>query len=299
MTSQMVSVDETLSFAHRAGGEVRVRLRVPAGSLAAGPSAVRLSAGRRTSGSPPTSPPTSRGSPSTSPLPAPGCGGGGSGPWRSARGRTPPAVSVEARLLARRDQPVALLPGPVPSTRLPEPRSPQGDAPGAAGGPAPAGPREAGPPARAGRRRGARGVTAPPADRPGPAGPGAPAVAGRAPSGPAAGRSWAAPGAAVAAAARSPAQESDQAARTHRRAVRRHRGSPPSRSGRPVAAELPGAGQVLVLTADAAGSAPTSDSVPVREVHGIDELVREEVPGVRPHRRGPRPSSRGGICRPG
>jgi hypothetical protein len=36
-----------------------------------------------------------------------------------------------------------------------------------------------------------------------------------------------------------------------------------------------GAEQVLVLTSDASGSTPSSESVTVREVHGIDELLRE------------------------
>jgi hypothetical protein len=120
MTSQMVSVDETLSFAHRAGGEVRVRLRLPAGTLSAGPAEVRLGAARKGFRVPADVTADEQGT--TVDFAAPG-GRLRQRVWTLAVHPSPDAapVSVEARVLARRDLPVALLPGPVPTTRLPEP----------------------------------------------------------------------------------------------------------------------------------------------------------------------------------
>ena len=120
MTSQMVTVDETLSFAHRAGGEVRVRLRLPAGTLQAGPAAVGLGVGRKGFQVPADVTTDEQGA--TVDFAAPGARLR-QRVWSLAVHPSPdaPAVPVEARLLARRDQPVALLPGPVPTTRLPEP----------------------------------------------------------------------------------------------------------------------------------------------------------------------------------
>ena len=120
MTPQMVTVDETLSFAHRDDEAVRVRLRLPGDSVPAGRAAVRLSAGAKRFKVAADVTADEHGA--TVDFTAAGA------KLRqlvwsldiqpSAGG---PSVPVQARLLARRDQPVALLPGPVPTTRLPAP----------------------------------------------------------------------------------------------------------------------------------------------------------------------------------
>jgi hypothetical protein len=125
MTPQMVALDETLSFAHRDDEAVKVRLRMPGGSVPAGRATVGLSSGARRFKVAADVTADEHGA--TVDFTAPG-------PklrqlvWSldiqpSSGG---PSVLVEARLMARRDQPVALLPGPVPTTRLPAP-SPRTD----------------------------------------------------------------------------------------------------------------------------------------------------------------------------
>jgi hypothetical protein len=128
MTPQMVTVDETLSFAHRAGEVVRVRLRVPGGSVPTGRSAVQLSAGRRSFSV--DADVTSDDQGATVDFTAPGARLR-QRVWSLDLQPSPeaPAVHVQARLLARRDQPVSLLPGPVPTTRLPEPSPRTGTSP--------------------------------------------------------------------------------------------------------------------------------------------------------------------------
>ena len=120
MTPEMVTLDETLSFAHRDDQAVKVRLRVPGDTVPAGRAAVGLSAGARRFKVAADVTADEHGA--TVDFTAAGA------KLRqlvwsldirpSAGG---PAIPVQARLLARRDQPVALLPGPVPTTRLAAP----------------------------------------------------------------------------------------------------------------------------------------------------------------------------------
>lgn len=120
MTPQTVTVDETLSFAHRDAGIVKVRLRLPGESIEAGRARMGLSSGARRFKV--AADVTSDEQGVTVDFTAAGA---------KLQQRVwsltlhpssdAPAVHVQARLLARPDQPVALLPGPVPTTRLPEP----------------------------------------------------------------------------------------------------------------------------------------------------------------------------------
>ena len=120
MTPQPLALDETLSFAHRDDEVVKVRLRVPGGSVPAGRAAVGLSAGARRFKVAADVTGDEQGV--TVDFTAAGA---------KLRQRVwsldiqpvsgGPAVLVQARLLARPEQPVALLPGPVPTTRLPAP----------------------------------------------------------------------------------------------------------------------------------------------------------------------------------
>jgi hypothetical protein len=121
MNPQAAAVDETLSFAHRDREGVRVTLRIPGSSLAPGDAEVGLTTGKRRFRVPAAV--TSDDLGATVTFTAPGARLR-QAVW-SLELRSPgggPAVPVMARLLARRDQPVALLPGPVPTTSMPAPR---------------------------------------------------------------------------------------------------------------------------------------------------------------------------------
>jgi hypothetical protein len=120
MTPQPVALDETLSFAHRDDDAVKVRLRVPGVSVPAGRATVGLSAGARRFQVVADVLADEQGI--TVDFTAPGAKlqqRVWSVDIQPSSGA--PSVLVQARLLARRDQPVALLPGPVPTTRLPAP----------------------------------------------------------------------------------------------------------------------------------------------------------------------------------
>ena len=130
MRDRMHKVDELVSFAHRVGEDVAVQLQLPAASLPPGTAEVRLRSGKRSFVVP-------------AEVSSEGAGEAGGarvtftapgskverGVWRLALQPSSEEgfARVQARLLVRPSQPVALLPGPVPATRMPapEPRRPQ------------------------------------------------------------------------------------------------------------------------------------------------------------------------------
>jgi hypothetical protein len=114
-------VDELVSYAHRAGDEVRVSLRLANGAVAPGAVEVRLVNDRRkfeVSGNA-----TAENDATVVTFSAPQ-ERLGRAVWRLAvRGTGGEKFHrVEARLLAKGSQPVALLPGPTPTTRMAPPR---------------------------------------------------------------------------------------------------------------------------------------------------------------------------------
>ena len=121
MNVPLFQVDERLSFAHRVGDEVAVRVRVPGDALGGGAVEVRLRAGRHRHLVTAVVDRDGDGAALTFRVPQSELR---SRVWHLAI--RPPAedhfVRVEARLLARPGQPVALLPGPTPETRHPAPR---------------------------------------------------------------------------------------------------------------------------------------------------------------------------------
>lgn len=120
MNDRLIAVDELLSYAHRSGSEVKVSLRLPAGSAEAGPVQVRLVNDRRRFEVAGTASPDGDGTVVTFSARQDQLG---RAVWRIAL-RTPGGEKfqrVQARLLAKPSQPSALLPGPTPTTRLAPP----------------------------------------------------------------------------------------------------------------------------------------------------------------------------------
>jgi hypothetical protein len=115
------------SLAWRADGEIRVALHLPTVEPGTGVE-VRFRLGERRVRRPGATRAATSGSVVEVSAPAPRLGGG---VWRIAvrLGDAPSFTPVEARLLVRRGQPIALLPGRPPHTRMPEP-APHGPAPG-------------------------------------------------------------------------------------------------------------------------------------------------------------------------
>ena len=119
-----VVLDETRSFAHREGDQIRLSLRVRGAVLQAAPAVVQLRAGK-----------TRVRVPAEVTSDEQGATVAFSAPEARLRRRVwsmaiqsqtgDDSVPVQARLLARRTQPVALLPGPTPTTRL-APPTPRG-----------------------------------------------------------------------------------------------------------------------------------------------------------------------------
>jgi hypothetical protein len=120
MTDKTVGLDETLSFAYRDGDDVEVTLRMPEADIPTTEAHVRLRAGRRSFSAPADVATDQEGVTVTFNAP--------SATLRRAvwdLAIQPPsgeALHVQGRLLARPGQPVALLPGPVPTTLLPAPK---------------------------------------------------------------------------------------------------------------------------------------------------------------------------------
>lgn len=120
MNDKPLQVDELLSFAHRVGGEIRVTLRLPHGAFEAGPARVRLVNDRRrveVEGAATSEPDAAE---VTFTVPQDKLG---RAVWRVA---VRPANAdrfqrAQVRLLATPSQPVALLPGPAPVTRMTPP----------------------------------------------------------------------------------------------------------------------------------------------------------------------------------
>lgn len=124
MTTRTVTVDETLSFARRESDGVKVTLRLPDAGIHAGTAQVLLRAGRRSFLAPAEV--TGDEQSATTTFTAPGARLRRAVWALELQPATGDPVNVQARLLARSDQPVALLPGPVPTTALasPEPARP-------------------------------------------------------------------------------------------------------------------------------------------------------------------------------
>jgi hypothetical protein len=121
MKQRKLKVDERYSFAHRRGTSVRVALQVQAPELSgqtAGPAEVRLRSAQRRLSVPAETSPTPGALTLTFEVPQRRLG---AEVWRLAV-RSPDSqamLGLEARLLSRPGQPVALLVGPEPDTRLP------------------------------------------------------------------------------------------------------------------------------------------------------------------------------------
>ena len=119
--STVQSVEVISSLAHRQGDQVRLVLHLP--DAAAPPAAaveVRLRAGKRKFIEPATARPATPGVILEATIPASRLG---RGVWSLAFRPAPGATfePIEARLLTGARQPISLIPGPVPKTRLPEP----------------------------------------------------------------------------------------------------------------------------------------------------------------------------------
>ncbi|MCW2764294.1 MAG: hypothetical protein JWO11_253 [Nocardioides sp.] len=120
MTAGPLEVDEQLSWAQRVGDEIRVQLRLPGAGLEPGAADVRLTSGSRRIRLP-AAVQAAEGAPVVT-FSAPQVQLG-SGVWSvavrpSAGGQF---LRARARLLAPPTQPVALLPGPAPETRMASP----------------------------------------------------------------------------------------------------------------------------------------------------------------------------------
>jgi hypothetical protein len=120
MNDKLLQVDELTSFAHRVGDEVRVTLQLPYGAVEAGDVQVRLISDRRRFEVAGTVASDADATVVTFAAPQEQLG---RPVWRLAL--RPSGAErfqrVQARLLARTSQPVALLPGPVPATRMAPP----------------------------------------------------------------------------------------------------------------------------------------------------------------------------------
>jgi hypothetical protein len=120
--STVQSVEVISSLAHRQGDQIRLVLHLP--EAAAPPAAsveVRLKAGKRRLIEPATVRPATPGVILEATIPAQRLA---RGIWSLAFRPAPgaPFEPIEARLLTGPRQPISLIPGPVPKTRLPEPR---------------------------------------------------------------------------------------------------------------------------------------------------------------------------------
>jgi hypothetical protein len=123
MVPAPLPVDVTASFAQKAGQDVRVTLSVPDLPDLPQPTVLRLNNGKRNVRAPLVPGTSSQGTLLQSTVAAstlkPGLWTlalvGGEGPERRVQ-------PLEARLLTSNKQPLALLPGPTPETRMPAPR---------------------------------------------------------------------------------------------------------------------------------------------------------------------------------
>jgi hypothetical protein len=119
--STVQSVEVISSLAHRQGDQIRLVLHLPeAAAPPAAPVEVRLRAGKRKFIEPATARPATPGVILEATIPASRLG---RGIWSLAFRPAPgaPFEPIEARLLTGARQPLSLIPGPVPKTRLPEP----------------------------------------------------------------------------------------------------------------------------------------------------------------------------------
>jgi hypothetical protein len=119
--STVQSVEVISSLAHRQGDQIRLVLHLPeAAAQPAAPVEVRLRAGKRKFIEPATARPATPGVILEATIPASRLG---RGIWSLAFRPAPgaPFEPIEARLLTAVRQPISLIPGPVPKTRLPEP----------------------------------------------------------------------------------------------------------------------------------------------------------------------------------
>lgn len=123
MTPGVQEVDELVSLAHRTGTGVRVELRLPGSALEPGTAEVRLSSSKRRFVVPADVVARDQHA-ATVTFTAPDAQLG-TAVWqlavRPATAAGGPFTRVRARLLAPPTQPVALLPGKAPATRLPAP----------------------------------------------------------------------------------------------------------------------------------------------------------------------------------
>jgi hypothetical protein len=114
-----LTVELSASYAHRAGEDVHLVVQLADGATVGTPAQLQLTAGKQLKRVPVTVTPTADGLLLDGRVPAatlrPGV-------WRIAvAGGDAAPVPVEARLLNSRKQPIALLPGPLPTTQLPPP----------------------------------------------------------------------------------------------------------------------------------------------------------------------------------
>jgi hypothetical protein len=119
--STVQSVEVISSLAHRQGDQIRLVLHLPeAATPAAASVEVRLRAGKRRVIEPATVRAAAPGVVLEATIPA---GRLARGIWSLAFRPAPdaPFEPIEARLLTGARQPISLIPGPVPKTRLPEP----------------------------------------------------------------------------------------------------------------------------------------------------------------------------------
>jgi hypothetical protein len=118
--TEIERVDIAASYARRLDDEVQLVLLLPDAEPGPGPVVVRLRDGGRTLKHPATIGLVPGGARLEMVAPAQKLG---RGVWRLAVRTRPDAAftRIEARLLTGRGQPVALLPGPAPETRMPAP----------------------------------------------------------------------------------------------------------------------------------------------------------------------------------
>ena len=119
--SAVQSVEVISSLAHRQGDQIRFVLHLPDAAVPPAASVeVRLRAGKRKLIEPATARPAMPGVILEATIPASRLG---RGIWSLAFRPAPgvPFEPIEARLLTGARQPISLIPGPVPKTRLPEP----------------------------------------------------------------------------------------------------------------------------------------------------------------------------------
>jgi hypothetical protein len=116
-----LTVDLTLSYAYRSGGDIRVVLVLPEATGASQFTWLRLRNAKRTVRVEVAPTTTADGTLVDVTIPAPRLG---RSVWKLAllSENAPRAVALQARLLTSRTQPVALLPGPEPTTRMPPPK---------------------------------------------------------------------------------------------------------------------------------------------------------------------------------